>query len=423
MRRPRRSIRQMIPLHRPAFGVGAVLRAALFPRGTSRDLHSCEAAHATASGCPEAVWLPSGRAGIAWALRAAISPTTKIIGPGFTCSVVHEAMVRAGGNPCIIDAATDSFAMQTESLAAARTVDHALVLSEPYGHPYDLDALARHAGPPPRIRIVDSAMAVPQRLLFDRLRGNDFAVVSFGSGKNSYAGWGAMGFTRDSALAMEVRKRRDAFLIAASMKLTAKRAITIGLRTAAQHPWVFSVTRKLYYQAQSWRASRNPQAQPAPTPTTRPAGGFPAAWTNDLSCSSEWRLPATRIDRELSLRNLDTAAAVHTRRVQLARRYHANLAGVPGLLRPPVSPFALSHYTIRVGAESRDRIKQELYLRGVYTISLWAFNTHLERSAYPNTALLCAEVISLPLSQWMNESQVDEVCEKLRAVLSRTGKS
>src|SRR6185369_10185549 len=97
---------------------------------------------------------------------------------------------------------------------AAQDCEHALVLSEPYGHAYDLEALDRASAVKPKIRIVDSALAVPHRALFARLRGNDFAVVSFGSGKTVYAGWGAMGFTRDAALAKEVRKIRDGMLVA-----------------------------------------------------------------------------------------------------------------------------------------------------------------------------------------------------------------
>lgn len=407
----------MIPLHRPAFGVGTVVAASLAPRTESKDLRCCEEAHAAASGCAEAVWLPSGRAGIAWALRAAISPGTQVLGPAFTCSVVHEAMVRSGGQPQIVDAAGDSFTMDLAALQPASPGDYALVLSEPYGHTYDLKHLAQTAAPTPRIRIVDSAMAVPQRALFERLRGNDFAVVSFGAGKNSYAGWGAMGFTRDPALANELRKIRDPLLAAGSFKLTLKRSIGIGLRTAAQNPLVFSVTRKLWYQANALRPRVRPPIS-SPGATTFSAG-FPAAWSDDKTCGCEWRLPSTKVDRGLALRNLERAESVHAKRLTLARRYHDNLAGVNGIMRPPVSPFALSHYTVRVAAGIRNRVKEELLKLGVYTISLWAFNAHLNPQEFPNAFRLCSEVISLPLSPWMTMAQVDEVCERLLRSMSR----
>ena len=97
----------------------------------------------------------------------------------------------------------------------------------------------------------------------------------------------------------------------------------------------------------------------------------------------------------------------------MARRYHHNLAGANGLLLPPISPFALSHFTIRVDASIRNRVKEELIKLGVYTISLWTFSPHLNPQEFPNAARLCAEVINLPLSPWMTPAQVDEVCERL----------
>lgn len=409
----------MIPLHRPFFGVGAVLGATLAPRPAAQDLRHFEEAHAAASGCAQAVWLPSARAGIAWALRAAIDRETRVIGPAFTCSVVHEAMGRAGGQTHIVDAAADAFALEPAALSAARNGNHALVLSEPYGHPYDLAALAAASASAPKIRIVDSAMAVPHPSLFARLCGNDFAVISFGSGKTAFAGWGAMGFTRDAALAAEVRQLRDARLSVGDSKLTLKRSLSIGLRTAAQHPLAFSATRKLWYQVNHLRSRRQKPSASLPPAAAAPAFAFPATWADDQSCGVEWRRPSTRVDRGLALRNLETAAVVHARRLQLAERYGKNLAGAPGLRLPPVSPFALSHFTVRVDARLRNRVKEELMKLGVYTISLWTFSPHLDPQEFPNAARCCAEVINLPLSPWMNAAEVDRVCEHVvRSVTS-----
>lgn len=403
----------MIPLHRPYFGVGTVIGATLFPPVAAKDSRRYEEAHATAAGCAEAVWLPSARAGIAWALRAAITPDTKVIGPAFTCSVVHEAMIRSGGYPQIVDASPHSFEMEASALRAAQNDEYALVLSEPYGHAYDLDALDNAAPAKAQIRIVDSAMAMPRPALFARLRGNDFAVVSFGSGKTVYSGWGAMGFTNDAALAREVRKIRATMLSASSSKLTLKRSLNISLRTAAQHPLIFSATRKLWYQVNALRSWRNAKSAPPSAPVATRSFAFPAAWSDDKTCGAEWRLPSTRVDRALALRNLKTSEAVHARRMELAQRYHDNLTGATRLVLPPVSRHALSHYSVRVEAGIRNRLKEELYRRGIYTISLWTFSEHLDPQEFPNASRICAEVINLPLSPWMRAEQVDEVCEQL----------
>ena len=85
----------MIPLHRPGFGLGTVLASLLSEKG-SRSLRRLEDAYTEASGGVWAVWLPSARAGIGWALRASLDSPAKVIGPSFSCTVVHEAMVALG---------------------------------------------------------------------------------------------------------------------------------------------------------------------------------------------------------------------------------------------------------------------------------------------------------------------------------------
>jgi dTDP-4-amino-4,6-dideoxygalactose transaminase len=402
----------MIPPHRPAFGLGAVIAAALGP--SAPDLRRWEAVHAKACGVEEAIWLPSGRAGICWALQAAVKPDTRVIGPAFTCTVVHEAMVRAGGEPVFIDAEPDSFHMDMSALNAARSAEHALVLSEPYGHSYELGTLDDPACVRPSIRIVDSAMAVPTAALFRRLRGNDFAVVSFGGGKNSFAGWGAVGLTRDAALAAKVRRLRDRSVMRINGRLALQRGLSIALRTAAQRPAIFSATRKLWYWG---RALRSQPASPTPAAATATAG-FPSSWKDAQARGPEWYLPATRTDLQLALRNLTSNEANEATRLKLAARYRENLLGRRGIQLPPASAFALSHYTILVPDGRRDAVKAQLLQRGVYAVNLWAFDGALDPARYPRAYKLSSEVLNLPLSQWMSIGDVDKICEQLAACLN-----
>jgi dTDP-4-amino-4,6-dideoxygalactose transaminase len=378
-----------------------------------------EAAYAAASGL-HTVWLPSARAGICWALRAATGPQTRIIGPAFTCSVVHEAMVRSGRPVELIDAATDGFGMDLPTLQAAQPEDCALVLSEPYGHTYDLAALTQQTGPRPKLRIVDTAMAVPHPSLFARLQTNDFAVISLGTGKSMFSGWGSIGFTHEAALAGEVARQRDTWLAHAGTKLALVRAAKTVLRAAAHYPLIYGTTRQLWYQAQalrrrSRRSAAAPEANPAPPENLTPE--FPGAWATDQTCGAEWRLPSTYSDRRLALWNLRASTDAHATRLEQAARYQQNLAAVPGLRLPPKSAYALSHYTVRVSAECRDRMKEALRRRGVYTVSLWTFYAHLDRHKYPNAFRLSSEVINLPLSPWLKLTQVDQVCAAVRECL------
>ena len=66
-----------------------------------------------------------------------------------------------------------------------------------------------------------------------------------------------------------------------------------------------------------------------------------------------------------------------------------------------------------MNAAIRNTVKQRLWEKGVYTISLWTFPGHLDRQRFPNTFRLSSEVINLPLSPWMSTDDVDRVCELL----------
>lgn len=403
----------MIPLHKPPFGLVTVITSSLRP-GQSRSLRRLEEAYSQASGS-YAVWLPSARAGICWALRASVSNQTTVIGPAFTCTVVHEAIARSGGNLHLLEPAVDSFLMDAQVLAKRQSGNCALVLSETYGHTYDLEDLARDAASAPTVRIVDMAMSVPHPALFQRLRARDFGVISFGNGKSMYAGWGGMGFARDPVLAEEVRKIRDQLLAQGNFSLWWKRAAGIASRTVAHYPSIYAFTWRLWYQARPFlsRARRWRRSPAQSEPAALAPAQIPAAWSDDRALAPEWRLPSTQVDRGLAMWNLEGAGSFHAARLALARRYEKNLAGIKGIARPRTSPWALSHYSVRVDAGIRNLVKQRLWQAGVYTISLWTFPQHLDRQQFPNTFRTSSEVINLPLAPWMPMDRVDGVCELL----------
>ena len=404
----------MIPLHRPAFGLGTVIVSAL-ANGPSCSVQALEEAYAAATGCSCAVWLPSARAGICWALRASIVPGARVLTPAFTCTVVHEAVVRSGGSIHLADPTPDDFLVDPRAIVTARAEHEAVVLSEPYGHAYDLTKTVPDMPLVPALRIVDMAMSLPHPALFQRLQPSDFAVISFGTGKSMYAGWGGIGFTGDRQLAEEVRRIRDAALAQSSFGLAGRRITLIILRTAAHYPWVYSLTRKLWYQGRSILscARRAGSREPAPALTGAASTALPSGWSAASTAGPEWSLPSTYLDRRLALWNLEQTAVAHQARLALARRYHKNLEGARGLARPKPSPYALSHYTVRLDAGIRDMVKARLCQAGVYTISLWTFPMHLDRREFPNTFRLSSEVVNLPLSPWMSADQVDQVCELL----------
>ena len=348
-----------------------------------------------------AVWLPSARAGIAWALSEVVTAENQILGPAFTCAVVHDVLAQARGKVQWLEPDTDSLLVSPASIMAHQVHRHALVLCEVYGHTYDLGLLSRQAASPPVIRIVDMAMAVPHPSLFARLEPRDFAVISFGAGKNMYAGWGAMGFTRNQSLAEEIRRIRDSTLTPGTFKLAARRSLDAGARTVGNQPMIHALARKL---RDAWRREKSGRVTGAETVSPTPP---------DFKRAPEWTLPSTRVDRGLALWNLEHASAAHAARLQLAARYHQNLAVAKWVHSPKPYTDALSHFTVRLDARIRNTVKEKLYAAGINTVTLWAFSGRLNPQAFPQAFRASLEVLNLPLSPWLTTSQVDFVCEAL----------
>jgi dTDP-4-amino-4,6-dideoxygalactose transaminase len=387
----------VIPLHRPPFGIRPVIKSVLWG-GINLELRRLEDGYAAAMNCPYAVWLPSARAGIRWALQGSFAEHVEVLAPAFTCAVVHEAVVRSRAQLTVVDVGEGDFFMPSAIVASRRPI----VLCEAYGHPYDLGHSGNSGVSAPPIRIIDMAMSVAEPARLARLGSHDFAVVSFGPGKSMYTGWGGIGFARDKNLAQSVREARDATLVRGGLKLAAGRSARTLLRTLAHNPAVYSLARKLY------------DRQPTSAPTaTHSATAMPSSWLDDRTMSAEWRLPATGSDRGLGLWNLKHSSGFAAVRANLAQRYNENLKSASNVIRPPPSEFALSHYTIRLSPEIRWRVKELLYRAGIYTVTLWGFLPHLDKNQFPNTFRLSSEVLNLPLSAWMSVHDVDFVCEKL----------
>lgn len=399
----------MIPLHRPPFGTGTVI-ASVLTGGARSSPERLEAAYAAFAGMP-AIWLPSARAGIGWALRSAVNRETRILAPAFTCAVVHDVLAQTGSPIQWFEPDTGNLLVNPASFAPLQLHPHALVLCEVYGHTYDLAQLSQPAAAPPVLRIVDMAMAVPHAALFSRLEARDFAVISFGAGKNMYAGWGAMGFARDAALLDEIRKIRAAALVPATFKLAARRALDAAARTVGNQPLIHAAARKL----------RDAVRREKPVRLT--GGGSAVASPMDFTHAPEWTLPSSRVDRALALWNLQHAPEAHAQRVRLAAQYQRQLAGVAGIRCPPPAGDALSHFTVRVSADIRNQVKERLYAAGINTVTLWAFSARLSANDFPQAFRASAEVLNLPLSPWMTTAQVDFVCAALKRCVAQAGRN
>jgi dTDP-4-amino-4,6-dideoxygalactose transaminase len=334
----------------------------------------------------QAIWLPSVRSGILWTIRAVAGPDTRVIGPAFTCESVHEAIAHSGSSWQLVDAATDGFLMGVESMWSAGRGPTCTVFSEVFGHIYDFSDNPRGRTDNDRdSRILDMAVTVPNRTLLDRLADNDVALVSFGTGKCMTAGWGAIGFTRDSGLAAEIKSLRDSSLTRDTGRLRFSRSAKALARTA-------------FYGRPFYGAFRRFRDRPM---------------VPDGASGGAWHLPSTVVDRRLSRHNLMRAGEYEVKRRSDAAKYRDNLRGATGICLPPFADNALSHFTVRVSADSRPDTRRRLWRAGIDTGIYFAFPAFLSRQEYPNAHRLSAEVLNLPLGPGIDEYDIDRISEVL----------
>ncbi|HYH80875.1 MAG TPA: DegT/DnrJ/EryC1/StrS family aminotransferase, partial [Longimicrobium sp.] len=115
-----------------------------------------------------------------------------------------------------------------------------------------------------------------------------------------------------------------------------------------------------------------------------------------------------------------------------ARRAHAAfydqaLAGVDGLVTPPVCPgneSIVNQYTVRVLEEKRDALREHLTARGVGCSVYYPVPLHLQecfaylgcrQGQFPESERACLEVLSLPVYPELTQDQLAYVAETVRA--------
>ena len=399
----------MIPSIKPPFGPlrAAAAVASFVHRVRVEDV---EQAYSRAFGVPYVLLLPSCRAGICWALQASIEKHTRVVCPVYTCMVVWEAVIRAGGKIHMVDTAEDCFLMDETALSKAQTGNYAIILCEIYGHTYDLSKIAVLASNEPVVRIVDMAMTVPTAKLFERLGTADFAVMSFGRDKCMNAGWGGMAFTFDKALADKVRKMRDSCLAPSNFSLLVRRSMKLIALNLSYEPMLYGFYKKRRNIRRSIR--HRVLADSTDSTTTLIAERL---ISQDWSCpaTKEWFIPTTYVERNLMLYNLRNAGRYCEQKKILAHRYHENFEGVAGIIRPDISSDILSHYTIRVHPRLRPLLKKRLYELNIDAGTRFFFPKSFSVNDYPNASRTASEVLNLPLDVRLTVGDVDSICRRV----------
>jgi perosamine synthetase len=296
-----------------------------------------------------------------------LGPGDEVLVPDLTFVATANAVRYTGATPVLVDVDPATWAIDPADLArrvSPRT--RAIVPVHLYGHPADMDPILDLARSRGLAVVEDAAEAHGARYKGRRVGSlGHLATFSFYGNKIVTTGEGGMVVTSDPTLA-----ERAAFL-----------------RDHAMDP------RRRYYH---------------------PEIGFNYRMTN--------------IQAAIGCAQLEQAEAILDRRKVLAATYEAELAGLPGLVRPPAAPWAENVYwmysvLVEPGfGRDRDAVREGLRARGVdsrpFFVPLHEQPPYREAAAFPVATALARTGLNLPSGTGLTSAEIATVGAALRELAS-----
>jgi dTDP-4-amino-4,6-dideoxygalactose transaminase len=337
-------------------------------------------------GADHAVAVSSCTAALELSLRAMhLEPGDRVLTSTITFCGAVQAILHAGLQPVLVDVdPVTGMPNEQTTRRAARSCGGAaaMVVVHWAGDPVDVSGLAAAAGLPVDRVLQDAAHALGTEVRGVPVGAGGTACFSFYATKNLPIGEGGMVTTDDPERADWIRRAR--------------------LHGMSADAW------RRYLPGGGWRYD----VQEA---------GLKANLT-DLQAAIG-RAQLTRLERW------------QQRRAQIAARYDAALAAVPGLMRPhrPVEGagrHAWHLYPVQVlpsAARGRDdviaglnehRIGTSVHFIPVHRLSYFAAAATLPSGGLPGADLFFDRVLSLPMYPRLRDDQVDRICEVLGDLVS-----
>jgi perosamine synthetase len=367
----------LIPRFHWEYSLGDILRAAraaLFRHPPAPDRLN------ELFGGVEPVYTTSGRTSLYVILKALQLGEGSGVGvPLFCCSVVFDAIARAGLVPVFIDTAADGFDLSLADLNAKRHRISALIVTHMFGQPADMDAITEVCQGIPVIEDCAHSLLSTYKGSLTGLLGTA-SFFSFRSGKYISAGQGSILLIRDPSL------RRRAEELAGGLK-----------------EW--SVSRELLYSAVTYLRSvfyRRPLYGLVSYPIVRPLEQFlNLAGREGFSFRKIARSHRTLLDSRLRSFHEN----VRQQRANAAM-YRESLAGLPVGLPPAEQPGSCSNaYIFAITLQSsgeRDSLASHLLRNGIDTAPYMSEIVDLARSRFgyrgdcPNAELRSQTVLLIP---------------------------
>ena len=388
----------MIPIISPPFNLTKLVSFRLLPR-RSPSTADLERKWAEALGMPETVLVPSVRSGMFLTLRAINAPDMLVVGPAYTCDVVHEAMFLSGNRLCFVDLSPGRFLMDRDAIVANGEPGSCVVFSELYGVRYGDDVLQATRGDRCRARFFDLAMSIPDPSRLKEMQRQDVAFFSFGAFKCLCAGGGGIVCFKDRELAHTVREVRDAWLVDESLmgrlRIEAKFLLGVLFRTR----WLYGLAKTATTRRRSRYGLTIVRSEPMSPPSE-----------NKGTLGWEWTRPMSPLNRKIALYNLGKIESSAELRQRQAARYLANLTDYGVVSEIDEGSLPHSFFPIRVERRQRDPLVRFLIGHGVGAGMLFKFSKYLERTDFPGAVCTSEEILTLPLGEGMSLDEIDYIC-------------
>jgi perosamine synthetase len=347
---------------------------------TGPEVAAFEDEFAAFVGARHAVAVSSCTAGLQLALRALELPAgARVLTPSMTFAGAVHAILQAGLEPVLVDVDPETLMPAPEHVAAAAERGprpSAMVVLHYAGAPADVAALAEAARLPMEFVVEDAAHA-----LWTRAGGRDVGTLSgatcfsFYATKNLPLGEGGMVTTQDDRTASYIRRAR--------------------LHGMSKDAW------RRYLPGGTWRYDIE-------------IAGIKANMTD--------------VTAAMGRAQLAHLATWQSRREQVAARYQAALADLPGI-RMPIESTGGRHawhlfvvQVARADAVSRDTVAADLEELGIGCSVHFIPVHHLRyfrevlgdyAGLLPGTDAAADRVLSLPMHPRLSDAEVDCVCEAL----------
>ncbi len=384
--------RDYLPFSRPSItedeiaAVGDVLRSGWITTGPKNS--EFERAFCAFAGCPGAVAVCSGTAGMHLALHAlGIGPGDEVVTPSLTWVSTVNLIVLSGATPVFADVERDTLIVAPEAVRRCLTPRTKLVVPVHFaGAPVDLDGF-RALADQSDVRVVeDAAHALGTEYKNIPVGRGGTSVFSFHPIKNITTGEGGMVCSDDSALLDRIRRLKFH-----------------GLGVDAYDGEV---------------QGRSPRAE-----VLEPG----------------YKYNLTDVAAVLGLAQLRQLEGFNLKRTQLALRYRRKLADIDEILPLADPSYPMTHawhlFVVRLDVEkagmSRDEFMKRLRERNIGT-GIHFLAVHLQRyyrerfgvepGMLPNTEWNSDRILTLPLFPSMTVDDVDGVVDAIKEVLARRRK-